>query len=249
MSSRFPPARAHGPLREVLPGLHLVKGSFRLGPITMSRNMTVIARGDDLVLVNSVRLDPHGLAQLDALGRVTDVIRLAAAHGSDDPFYKDRYGATVWDIEGQRYFEGTDARKGKTYFVSDHALGNGPVPPLPGARSIRLSTQPPEGLLLLPHGGGTLVSGDVLHHWARGRDHFNLVGRVLMRGLGFVGPHRIGKGWLDACAPDPAELEALLELPFAHVLPAHGDPVLGDAPAKYRHAVQAYAERVRGPRG
>ena len=55
-----------------------------------------------MILVNSVRLDVAGLAALEALGRVTDVIRLAGNHGMDDPFYKDRYGAKVWAVRGQR---------------------------------------------------------------------------------------------------------------------------------------------------
>lgn len=218
---------------------------MRMGPATLSRNMTVVQRGDDLVLVNSVRLDDQGLAELERLGTVTDVIRLAGAHGSDDPFYKQRYGATVWDVAGQRYFEGLDFNKGRTYFHSDHALGGEVVPPLPGARLFRFSTEPPEGLILLAHEGGTLISGDVLHHWAEGREHFNWVGRVGFRLMGFIGPHQVGKGWLDACKPDPAELASLLELPFVHVIPAHGDIVHGDGPEKYRPAVAAYTEKRR----
>ena len=87
MNLRILPAQPHGPLREVFPGIHLVKGTMRMGAATLSRNMTVVRRGDDLVLVNSVRLDDQGLAELERLGKVTDVIRLAGGHGSDDPFY------------------------------------------------------------------------------------------------------------------------------------------------------------------
>ena len=58
------------------------------------------------MLINSLRLDEEGLAKLDELGKVTDVIRLGGFHGSDDPFYKERYGATSWAIEGQVYFNG-----------------------------------------------------------------------------------------------------------------------------------------------
>jgi len=218
---------------------------MRMGAATLSRNMTVVRRGDDLVLVNSVRLDDQGLAELERLGKVTDVIRLAGGHGSDDPFYKQRYDATIWDVAGQRYFEGVDFNKGRTYFHSDHALDGEKVPPLPGAQLFRFSTEPPEGLVLLPHEGGTLLSGDVLHNWASGRGHFNWVGRVGFRVMGFIGPHKVGKGWLDLCKPDSAELQSLLELPFVNVIPAHGDVVLGNAPAKYRPAVAAYADRVR----
>src|ERR1700742_4164997 len=94
----FPAALPHGELREVLPGIHFVTGSLRLPgrlPLRFSRNMTVIVEGEPLTLVNTVRLDEAGLAALDKLGKVTDVIRIAAFHGMDDPFYADRYGARV----------------------------------------------------------------------------------------------------------------------------------------------------------
>lgn len=100
---------------------------------------------------------------------------------------------------------------------------------------------------MLPDEGGTLISGDVLHHWAHGRGHFNWVGHIGFRLIGFIGPHAVGKGWLDVCEPDPGELESLLQLPFVHVLPAHGDVVLGDAASEYRPAVVAYAEKAGRP--
>jgi hypothetical protein len=216
---------------------------MRFGPARFSRNMVVVVRGRDLVLVNSVRLDARGLATLDALGTVTDVVRLAGGHGRDDPFYKQRYDATVWDMAGQRYFEGVRWDRGATYFTSDVAVEGEALPPLPEGRLFHMGTTPAEALLLLPHAGGTLVSGDVLHNWGDPTRHFNGPGRLLFRLMGFVGPHRLGKGWLDICKPPPETLRALLALPFVNVLPAHGDPVLGDALARYRPAVEAYAAR------
>jgi hypothetical protein len=239
--ARIVPAQPHGELREVLPGLHIVQGTMGIGPLRISRNMVVVVRGGDLVLVNSVRLDDAGLAALDALGRVTDVVRLAGGHGCDDPFYKHRYGATVWAMSGQRYFEGINPHRGATYFHPDHALEGDTLPPLPDGRLYRFGTDPEEALLRLPHAGGTVISGDVLQNWAHARGHFNLPGRLVFGLMGFIGPHRIGRGWLDLCKPDPARVRGILDLPFAHVLPAHGDPVLGDAAARYRAAVEAYA--------
>lgn len=239
MSTRTAPLHPHGPLFEVLPGLHLVQGSLRFGPARFSRNMVVVQRGEDLVLVNSVRLDERGLVALDALGKVSDVVRLAGGHGCDDPFYKERYGATVWSMAGQRYFEGIRWDKGATYFTSDHQLSGETLPPLSEGRLFHFDTQPQESVLLLPHAGGTLISGDSLQNWAAAKGHFNLAGRVGFGLAGFLGPHKLGKGWLDGCKPDPDKLSRLLDLPFVNLLPAHGDPVLGDASGKYRPAVEA----------
>src|SRR5262249_29570126 len=67
-------------------------------PWQFSRNMTVVRDGDSLSLINSVRLDDDGSADLDALGRVTNVIKIGTLHGRDDAFY--RHGATLWAVPG-----------------------------------------------------------------------------------------------------------------------------------------------------
>lgn len=242
MSPRIVPVEPHGPLEEVLPGLHLVRGSIRVGPARFSRNMVVVVREGVLTLVNTVRLDDAGLAQLDALGEVRHTLRLAGGHGRDDPFYKQRYGAHVWDLADMRYFEGVDPRKGATYFASDTQLDGDTFPPLPGARIFHFGTTPGEGALLLPEHGGTLIPGDALHNWVAGRGHFNWVARLGFGLLGFVGPHRFGKGWLDLCKPDPARLLAVLDTGFANILPAHGDLTLGGAAECYGPAMAAYAQ-------
>ena len=115
----FPQALPHGELREVLPSIYLVTGAFKMArpPLCFSRNMTVVPEPAGLVLVNSVRLSDQGLKQLDALGKVTDVIRLAGFHGRDDGFYKDRYGAKVWAVKGQRYTTDFETNAKKEYFL------------------------------------------------------------------------------------------------------------------------------------
>jgi len=52
--------------------------------------------GNALTLINSIRLDDAGLAQLDALGLVAHVVKIGSIHGRDDAFYKAHYGATFW---------------------------------------------------------------------------------------------------------------------------------------------------------
>jgi hypothetical protein len=54
-------------------------------------------------------------------------------------------------------------------------------------------------------------------------------------------PHNIGPGWLKQCKPPAADLRAILGLSFSVVLPAHGEPVLEDASARYRPAIDRVA--------
>ncbi len=239
-----PPARPHGALTEVLPGFWFVTGTMKMpGPIRFSRNMTIVKDGDRLVLVNTVRLDDAGLAALDRLGKVTDVVRLAANHGMDDPFYAERYGAKVWVVEGQRYTAGFDTDRPDTYFTPDHQMNASTRPPLAGAELIRIDSKPPEGLLWLPAHGGTLISGDCLQHWAAPDAYFSLAARAVMRVMGFMKPHNIGPGWLKQGKPPRPQLRALLDREFGNVLTAHGAAVIGGARDLYRPAI----ERVSRP--
>jgi hypothetical protein len=236
----FPKALPHGPIREVLPGLHFVTGSVAMPgplPIRFSRNMTIVKEGDRLVLVNSLRLDDAGLAELDRLGKVTDVVRLAANHGSDDPFYAERYGAKVWAVAGQRYTAGFDTNAPDVYFDAQVELTEDAELPIAGARLYTIHSQPPEGLLVLARDGGVCISGDCFQHWHATDGYFTALGKLMMKMMGFIRPHNVGPGWVKQCKPPKADLEATLGLGFSHVLTAHGDPVLGDAVEKYRPAV------------
>lgn len=237
----FPPALPHGPLNEVLPGIFFVKGTLRMSgflPVAFSRNMTVIKEGERLVIVNSVRLDDAGLAQLDALGRVSDVIRIAGNHGMDDPFYKDRYKAKVWVLRGQRYTAGFNASAPQTYFTPDVEVDAATALPLQGAQIYRIDSHPPEGILVLERNDGVAIAGDCFQHWHETDPYFSFAAKIMMPVMGFIKPHNIGPGWLKNCKPPVEQIRGILNLNFTHVLPAHGAPVLGEARAKYRPAVE-----------
>jgi hypothetical protein len=240
VSGAFPPAQRHGELREVLPGVFFVTGAVKMGPVTMSRNMSVVRDGDGLVLINSVRLDEAGLAALDAIGRVKHVVRLAGFHGMDDPFYKDRYGATVWAVAGQFYARGFGVEPpAKPVFSADVMMDETTALPVAGARLYRFaSAKVGEALLVLERDGGVIVSGDCLQNISDGDEYYSWFGRLLMKLLGFFKAHNIGPGWLRAAKPDPRELHGILELSFEHVLPAHGAPVLGGARERYRGRIE-----------
>lgn len=239
----FPLARPHGDLEEVLPDVYRVSGSIHIGPMRFSRNMTVVRQGEGLVLVNTVRLNEAGLAALDALGSVRHILRIGGWHGSDDAFYKDRYDCPVSAVKGQRYFEGTTAEKGNTYFEADHWIESDHALPIEGASLYVVHTTPPEAILCIPAGGGTLITADALQNWPRTDDHFNLLGRAGMTLGGMVKPLTMMKPWVDKYKPPSDEVAGILELDFNNVLPGHGEPVMGGARDKFRPAIEAYVSR------
>ena len=121
---QFPPVLPHGPIEEVFPDIFFVSGAMEtvLQDIDwqFSRNMTVVRDGERLIIINSVRLSDEGLAQLDRLGKVTDVVRLGALHGRDDPFYVERYDAEYWALPDTVHESGLQASRALT--------ADGPLP-------------------------------------------------------------------------------------------------------------------------
>jgi hypothetical protein len=211
-------------------------------PLSFSRNMTVIRSGTSLTLVGSLRLNEDGLAALDRLGKVEHVIRVAAYHGMDDAFYRDRYGARVWAMEGSFYSRGFEpgATPDRAYMQPDEWMAEGRDLPVEGARLHALPTQTQtEGLLLLEREGGIVVSGDCLQNWQRADEFFSWPARLVMGAMGFVKPYNIGPGWLKGAKPDTRAIRAILDLSFEHVLPVHGAEVIGGAREKYRPVIEA----------
>jgi hypothetical protein len=241
----FPPVRPHGELKEVFPDVFRVSGSINIGPMRFSRNMTVLRQGDSLVLINTVRLNDAALETLEALGQVRHILRIGGWHGSDDAFYKDRYDCPVTSVRGQRYFEGTTAEKGNTYFASDHEIDADDELPIEGASLYVVHTTPPEAILRIPAGGGTLITADALQNWPRADENFNFLGKIGMNLGGMVKPYTMMKPWIDKYKPPKEEMAGILELGFDNVLPGHGEAVIGGALEKFRPAIEAYAGRGR----
>ena len=59
-----------------------------------------------------------------------------------------------------------------------------------------------------------------------------------MKKMGFYRPYNIGPGWLQFSKPTKEDVRSILELEFEHVLPGHGDVVMGDAKEKYRPTIE-----------
>ena len=149
---QFEPALPHGRLEEVFPDVFFVTGMIKTvlldAPWQFSRNMTVVRHGDTLTLINSIRLDDAGLAALDALGRVANVVKIGSWHGRDDPFYKARYRAKFWAPSGVVHHKG---------LVADHELCPEGEMPFAGCTlfAFRTSKQP-ECILRIDRAGGIL---------------------------------------------------------------------------------------------
>jgi hypothetical protein len=241
-----PAALPHGSFQELFPDVFFVMGTIGMPgplPVRFSRNMTVVRQDGELTLINSMRLDDAGLAALDKLGKVKTVIRIAGFHGMDDPFYKERYGATVLALKGQKYVAGfgRPVEGSKTYFDADREIDDTSELPMKGAKLVVIQCEPAEGLVLLEKNGGILVAGDCLQNWNKTDEYFSFFGRVMMKLMGFIKPFNVGPGWIKSAKPKTSEIRRLLDLSFENVLPAHGAPVIGNAKSSYKPTIDALA--------
>lgn len=240
----FPSALVHGEIRELFPDVFFVTGTMTIAgkPMSFSRNMTIVRDNGSLTLINSVRLDEHGLKSLENLGDVDNVIRLAGFHGMDDAFYKDRYGAKVWAIKGQTYVAGFDP-DAEPYFHADEFVDAASALPIEGSRLYEFkSAKPPEAVIVLLRDGGIIVSGDSLQNWKRPDRYFSLMARLMMRIGGFIKPFNVGPAWSKITKPSADDFKGLFDLRFEHVLPAHGDEVIGNAKELFRPAIEKAAD-------
>ena len=228
MPDFLPPRAPDGPITEVFPDVFSVTGGFGFGPgLSITRNMTIVRQGEELTLLNSVRLSPEREVELDKLGKVKHLVRVGFFHGVDDPYYVNRYAPTYWAPTGTR-------------------PGDGPAP----TREIKLGESPiaqstvftfergkrPEVALLLERDGGILVTCDSYQNWTTFAG-CSLLGGVMMRAMGF-GPTLIGGPWTKAMGTDVREDFARLRaLEFRHLVPAHGTVLRDEAKAGLTTAI------------
>jgi hypothetical protein len=239
---QMPPALAHGALEEVFPDVFFVTGAMKTVLMgtdwQFSRNMTVVRDGNALTLINTIRLDNAGLARLEALGRVANVVKIASWHGRDDPFYKTFYGATFWALRGMQHEHG---------LTTDRELTPGGEMPFAGCSLFDFrTTKLPEGILHIDRAGGILVSGDSLQNYVAPDEYFSDDSCKTMTEMGFLEPANLGPYWMQANEPQRQDFARLLELPFQHVLPAHGSPFCSTTRDTAKEAYRATFHRVFG---
>ncbi len=197
------PASPHGKLEAPLEGVWFVRGGIKMPmrvPMKIGRSMTIVRGDDGLTIFNSMRLSEEGLKELASLGHVKHVVRLAGFHGRDDGFYRERFNAKVYAIEGQRYVRGMDPSKDGVdpYMQPDEWLSEqSPLPVADAKLKVFSTSNPPEAVCLLERHGGTLITGDSLQHSPTPDEFFNWPAKVMMKRFGFFKPYNVGPGWLQ----------------------------------------------------
>ena len=239
------PVQAHGPITKLFDNIWFVQGAVKMPmliPMKISRSMTILkdTETNELTLVNSMRLSGVGLVELEKLGKVANIIRIGGFHGRDDGFYRDRYGAKVFAIAGQIYTRKLgDVANAEEYMQPDVWLNKDSGLPIKSATlKIFETSNPTEAILLLKREGGIVITGDSLQNTAEPDEYVNFPAKLMMRKMGFFKAHNVGPGWLQFAKPETTEVRSILDLDFEHVLPAHGNAVIGQAKEKFRPSLE-----------
>ncbi len=226
MSQDFYPLLPHGPIEEVFPDVFFVTGTMRnefFGSMwQFSRNMTIVREDGKLTLINSVRLSDEGLASLEALGDVVNMVHLGSMHGCDHPFFLHRYRPTLWALPGMPGSPDKELTVGGeipfadcSLFAFDH-------------------TKLPEGILRLDREGGVMIACDSLQNWVEPDQFFDESTIATMTEMGFFAPANLGPAWMHVNEPKAEDFVRLKEIAFEHALCGHGTPLRGGADKDYR---------------
>jgi len=223
-----PQALPHTEIKEIFPDIFFVSGTrvwnFNDLRWQFSRNMIVVREDGKLNLINTVRLDDAGLAALDKIGKVENVVKIGSLHGVDDAFYANTYGAKVWAMPGMPLDN----------ISIDNELTIGGKLPVSGASLFAFeTTNLPESILLLERDGGIAIACDALQNWNGPDEFFSDESKEVMGGMGFFQKANVGPVWMQANEPEAADFKRLKTLKFEHALCGHGEPLIGNASELY----------------
>lgn len=209
----FMPAMPHGSFREEFPDVFVMTGGFRMGPgMSIPRNMTVVRRGGELTIINSVRLTPAGERALEELGTPKHLLRIGLGHGADDPYYLHRYRPSFWAPEGMKHSGG---------IAADEVLRPGHSPIAESEVFVFENGRGKEAAVRLDHEGGVLVTCDSYQNW-ESYEGCSPVAKVVAKVMGF-GPTYIGGPWLKRMGPGVRkDFERLREVRFDSLIAGHG---------------------------
>lgn len=228
----YPPVYPHDEIEKLYSGVYFLHGSIKMGPgMRMNRNMVILKEGDELSLINPVRMDEESLSALAKLGNVKRILRLGDFHGLDDAFYIDRYKCEFWAQEGQETYKMPQATNRISASVES---------PFPNSEFfIFESAKYPEAALLIKKHKLLITTDSVQYHcdWS----YFTALTKFAFKLLGFKTGVNIGPPWLKRVTAKGTSLktdfESLLALEFDSIVAAHGLPMRSGAKQALRQEV------------
>ena len=218
-TATYPEPQPHKDIEEIFPDVFIVRGSMSIHKwVCISRVMTILRHEDQLLLINPIRLNTEGEAQLLELGKITHVFRLGYFHGVDDAYYVEQFKAKFWCQSSSNKYPNPSP---------DVLMDESTPMPFPDmSLFVFENAKHPEAAILYQHHGGLLITCDSVQHYDNW-DGCSIFAKVIMKLAGFRKSTLIGPMWLKGMTPEDGSLEEdfdrLLHLEFKHLISAHGD--------------------------
>ena len=221
---KYARATDQDPLVEIFPNIYLLRGSIKIGPmLQMNRNMVVVRDGNELTIINAVRLNEENEKQLNKLGKVTNVIRLGDFHGLDDQFYIDTYKPEFWS-----------QKKHTTYpdLIPTKIINQNTISPIKKSKFFIFdSAKFPESALLLEE-NRLLITTDSIQYWNDWK-YVSFLSKIFLFLMGFRLGLFVGGPWLKKVSIQKnsmrSDFQKLLDLDFTNIVAAHGNILRDDA--------------------
>ncbi len=232
--TEYAAATAQDSIVEIFPDVYLLRGSIRIASMMqMNRNMLIVKQGQDLILINAVRLNDQGLKQLEQLGSVKHVIRLGDFHGLDDQFYLDQYQPEFWSQAGHATYPN---------LIPQHVIDKNTVSPIKDSQFfIYASAKYPEAALLLQD-HQLLITTDSVQYWDDWK-YMSFLSKIILYLMRFRLGLFIGGPWLKKVSTQKNSLkvdfEQLLKLDFIHLIAAHGNVLKNTAKTELNKVVSS----------
>ena len=232
--TEYAAATAQDSIVEIFPDVYLLRGSIRIASMMqMNRNMLIVKQGQDLILINAVRLNDQGLKQLEQLGSVKHVIRLGDFHGLDDQFYLDQYQPEFWSQAGHATYPN---------LIPQHVIDKNTVSPIKDSQFfIYASAKYPEAALLLQD-HQLLITTDSVQYWDDWK-YMSFLSKIILYVMGFRLGLFIGGPWIKKVSTQKNSLkvdfEQLLKLDFIHLIAAHGSVLKNTAKTELNKVVSS----------
>ena len=214
---KYPAIQPHGGLEKVVDNIYVVFGSYKMMPGTrISLTMTIVVRGSDVTIINSMRVNSEVEEEIKKLGTIKNVVRICANHGSSDEYYIDTFNATYYDLPGGADIAGATKTPKASKELPDEF-------PISDAKVIMIKDlKYPEAVVLLPDGNGTLITADFIQN-GRPAPHKSFVGSALTSMLGFntgccSTPPLFFKAYGDGKDIYQPNVPGILELDFENII-------------------------------
>jgi hypothetical protein len=217
MTDKFFPQQPHDKIERIIENIYFLQGSIVLKPlIRLPRNMVIIKNGEELTVINSVRLSGPEEEDLAKLGKVKHVMRIGL-HSIDDAYYVNKFKAKYWRVKGIQ--DGGELNP-------DEEISEETQLPFPNGNVFLFKkTNKGEAAILISSEGGLLITCDSVQHWVPSK-FLSICGNVVTKFMGFQNPAQIGPPWLKKMTPSGGSLkddfDRLSKLPFKFLVGAHG---------------------------